>query len=63
MQEGATGGTFTLFLRRYSESLELIYENYATLDFNATASDFNSALKTFDIYSAYTVSTTLEVFD
>ena len=50
-------------MRRYSDNLELLYENYATVDFNATADDFNSAIKSFDIYSPYTVTTILEVFD
>ena len=53
-------GTFTLYLRRKDpQTLKTTYFHEVTLDFDASASAFNSALKQFDIYSSYSLTTTV----
>ena len=58
--EGATNGTFDLFIKRLNRAtLEITYFKTVTLNYNASATEFNNAIKKFDIYSPYTVRTTV----
>ena len=42
-------------------TLEVTYNKNVTLDFDASDTDFKNALKSFDIYSPYSVSVTSTV--
>ena len=58
--DNAVAGTFKLKIRRQDpQTLKTTYEHEEEVAFDATASAFNAALKKFDIYSPYGLTTTV----